>query len=275
MTPQESPETQQIKHLLEGIQQQYGYDFKNYAPDSVRRRLRHRLALYGLNSISELETRVMQDHSAADTLLQDLSINVTEMFRDPPLYPVLKAQVLPILAEHAHIKIWHAGCATGEEVYSMAILLSEAGLYPRTRLYATDFNNVVLKQAQSGRFKIDQMRHYVRNYHAAGGRRAFVDYYHTQYNTVVMNADLRQQMVFAHHNLTTDQVFGEMQMVVCRNVLIYFNRQLQETVIQLFYDSLEAGGILCLGSAETLQLSRLAAHFEVLDYDLRLYRKIK
>ncbi len=260
--------------LFEALHRRYGYDFRNYAYDSARRRVMHRVQLDNLNSISELQHRVLHDEAAADTLVRDLSINVTEMFRDPDFYMALHERVLPRLAQREHIKIWHAGCASGEEVYSMAILLSEEGLYGRSQLYATDFNNTVLDQAKSGIFPLDRMRGHVRNYQAAGGKRQFADYYHAQYDGVVMDSTLKKNLVFAHHNLTTDASFGEMQMVVCRNVLIYFNRELQERVFQLFTDSLGMGGILCLGSHETLQLSRVASQFEPISADQRIYCKM-
>jgi len=264
----------EISLLFEALYQQYGYDFRNYAYDSARRRVLHRVDLYNLNSISELQHRILYDEVVADTLMQDLSINVTEMFRDPLFYKVLREQMLPWLAKQEHIKIWHAGCASGEEAYSMAIMLTEAGLYEKSRLYATDFNNAVLDKAQSGVFPIKMMRSYIRNYQAAGGQQQFSDYYHARYESAVMNSELKKQLVFAHHNLTEDASFGEMQVVVCRNVLIYFNRKLQERVFQLFADSLCVGGFLCLGSHETIQLSCLASQFETVSTDQRVYRKL-
>ena len=262
----------EIELLFEALYRQYGYDFRNYSYESARRRVLHRTQLDNLNSISELQHRVLHDETAADTLVQDLSINVTEMFRDPLFYSALRKQVLPLLAEHEHIKVWHAGCASGEEAYSMAIMLTEMGLYGQSQLYATDFNNTALDKAKSGVFPIKMMRDYTRNYQEAGGRQQFSDYYHARYDGAVMDSALKKNLVFAHHNLTTDTSFGEMQIIVCRNVLIYFNRELQERVLQLFADSLCKGGFLCLGSHETLQLSSLAKRFETVSANRRIYR---
>ena len=264
----------EIELLFEGLYRCYGYDFRKYSYSSARRRVLHRINLDHLQSISELQHRVLHDDIAADTLVKDLSINVTEMFRDPAFYWALRQHVLPLLSEYKHLKIWHAGCASGEEVYSMAILLSEEKLYARSQLYATDFNNAILDRAKSGVFPLAHMRDYVRNYQMAGGDYEFSDYYHAQYDNAVVDSALKKNLLFAHHNLTTDTSFGEMQMVVCRNVLIYFDKELQEKVLQLFYDTLCEGGILCLGSHETLQLSSLANKFDVISPEQRIYRKV-
>ncbi len=259
--------------LFEAVHRRYGYDFSQYSRESTTRRVLHRVGQEGYSSISELQHHVLHDENIAEALLQDLSINVTEMFRDPGFYRALREHVVPLLAEHDHLKIWHAGCATGEEAYSMAILLAEENLYGKTRLYATDFNNTVLDKAKNGIFPLDHMRKNSANYHAAGCKESIADYYHANYDGAAMKKSLKRNMVFAHHNLVTDASFGEMQMVVCRNVLIYFNRELQERVFQLFFDSLSPGGILCLGSHETLMLSSAAKKFETVLADQRIYRK--
>lgn len=263
----------EIELLFKALHSRYGYDFRNYAPDSARRRVLYRLQLEGLESIGALQHRVLHDEALADSLLRDLSINVTGMFRDPGFYRTLREEAAPWLARQEHIKIWHAGCASGEEVYSMAILLTEEGLYDRSQLYATDFNNAVLEKAKSGIFPLHQMRSYVQNYQSARGREDFSDYYHAHYDGVIMDAALKKNILFSHHNLTTDSSFGEMQMVVCRNVLIYFAPSLQERVFHLLYDSLCEDGLLCLGSRETLLLSSLKHHFETLSSEQRIYKK--
>lgn len=271
----EGVERLEIDLLFEALHRRYGYDFRNYSAESAGRRVRRRVNQEGLGSISELQHRVLHDEEAADALLRALSINVTEMFRDPPFYQALRKHVLPLMADHEHLKVWHAGCATGEEVYSMAILLAEEKLYQRSRLYATDFNNVALDAAKSGIFALDRMRNYSGNYQAAGGTESFADYYHAKYDRAVMKSGLKERLVFAHHNLATDASFGEMQMVVCRNVLIYFDRELQERVFKLFTESLCMGGILCLGSHETIQLSGMAGRFDSVVPEQRIYCKVE
>lgn len=264
----------EIELLIEALYRCYGYDFRNYSYNSVRRRVLHRVKVNSLNSIAELQHSLLYDETVADVLIGDLSINVTEMFRDPLFYSALHEQVLPLLVDYEHLKIWHAGCASGEEVYSMAILLSEAGMYGNSQFYATDFNDNILDKAKNGVFPLDQMRNYVRNYQAAGGKQQFSNYYHARYDGAVINGTLKKNILFAHHNLTTDASFGEMQMVVCRNVLIYFNRELQESVLNLFAESLCTGGILCLGSHETIQLSSVATKFETISDKQRIYKKM-
>lgn len=263
----------ELELLLEALNQRYGYDFRNYNYNSIHRRIQHHLKLNKLGSFSELQHHILRDEKAADTLIKELSINFSEMFRDPLFYSSLREKVLPIIKSYQHIKVWHAGCSSGEEVYSMAILLCESGLYQRCQLYATDFNNAVLDQAKQGIFPIKMMQKNTRNYQDAGGEQHFSDYYHAHYDDVIMDANLSKNILFANHNLTTDASFGEMQIIICRNVLIYFNRALQERVFSLFANSLSSGGYLCLGSHETLQLSSLANQFETISNDHRIYRK--
>jgi chemotaxis protein methyltransferase CheR len=267
-------EWSEIETLFEAIYKRYGYDFRQYSRDSARRRVYQRVQYERLGSIPELQQLVIADKKAADALLKTLSINVTEMFRDPLFFKALRSKALPLLDEYSHLKIWHAGCATGEEVYSMAILLSEEGRYESSLLYGTDFNNSVLKRSQNGIFPLDGMRINSRNYHSAGGQHSLADYFHSNYNGAAMTSALKKNMVFAHHNLAIDECFAEMQMVICRNVLIYFDQALQQRVFKLFDDSLCVGGILCLGSHETLRLVDDAWRFEVIDSDQRIFRKV-
>lgn len=263
----------ELQLLLQAVYLKYGYDFRDYARASVKRRVQHLLAKEGLESISEMQYKVLYDPSFFEKLLLDLSINVTEMFRDPHFYLSIRKQVIPSLKQVPFIKIWHAGCSTGEEVYSMAILLKEEGLYERTQIYATDMNQVVLKQAKEGIYTINRLRQYTENYQKAGGLEAFSNYYDAHYDHVVMDNSLKTNILFSDHNLATDGVFGEMNLIMCRNVLIYFTRALQDRVIKLFSDSLCSGGFLCLGSKESIRFSTYSDTFEDIAKEEKIYRK--
>ncbi|MBT3202172.1 MAG: protein-glutamate O-methyltransferase CheR [Phycisphaerales bacterium] len=263
----------EISLLLEAIYLKYGYDFRNYAMSSVRRRIARRLKLSGLDRISEIQHRMLRDTEFFESLLCDLSINITEMFRDADFFAMMRDKVLPIYADCPSIKIWHAGCASGEEVYSMAILLHEAGLTDRTRIYATDFNEPILAQARQGLFPIDRIKEYTVNYQRAGGRHSFADYYTAEYDSAIIRPFLRKNIVFADHNLATDSVFAEVDLIICRNVMIYFGKQLQDHVLGLFHDSLCDNGILCLGSMESLNFSSYSDRFSVLAPDHQIYSK--
>jgi chemotaxis protein methyltransferase CheR len=263
----------EIQLLLQAIYLKYGYDFRNYAKASIKRRIQHRLTKSGMANVSAMQHKLLYDVAFFNTLLLDLSINVTEMFRDPNFYLALRKSVFPILKQFPYLKIWHAGCSTGEEVYSMAILLKEEGLYERTQIYATDMNEVVLKKAKEGIFAIDQLKHYTENYQKAGGKESFSDYYVAHYDHVVMDKSLKEHVLFSDHNLATDGVFGEMNLVVCRNVLIYFNRELQNRVLGLFLESLADRGFLCLGSKESIRFSEQSDNFDDVVKDEKIYQK--
>jgi len=263
----------EIDLLLEAIYIKYGYDFRNYSKASIRRRVRRHLSKSGLSNVSEMLHRVLYEPAFFDKLLLDLTINVTEMFRDPDFFKGLRDLVLPDLNSKSFVKVWHAGCATGEEVYSMAILLREGGFYKNFQIYATDTNEAVLQSAAKGIFPLARMKEYTRNYIKAGGRAGFASYYTARYDHALMHQDLKENIVFSHHNLVTDGVFGEMNLILCRNVLIYFNRELQERVFKLFTDSLVPGGYLCLGSKESLRLSTVRSRFESLADKKKIYRK--
>jgi len=263
----------EIRLLLDAVYLKYGYDFRNYARASVKRRVRRRLERSGLSSIAEMQHRVIHDTAFFEALLLDLSINVTEMFRDAPFFRTLRQRVVPLLKKLDFIRVWHAGCATGEEVYSMAILLQETGLYDRAQIYATDLNELVLKQAREGIFPIDRLKQYTANYQAAGGTESFADYYVAHYDGAMVDKSLKKNIVFADHNLVTDGVFGEMNLILCRNVLIYFDRELQDRVFQLLSDSLCERGFLCIGSKETIRFSTCAEDFEAFDDRVRIFRK--
>jgi chemotaxis protein methyltransferase CheR len=265
----------EIELLLEGIFRQYGFDFRAYAYASIRRRLWKRIEEEKLSSISALQERVLHQPEMMEKLLLDLSINVTAMFRDPGFYQTFREHVVPLLRTYPFIRIWHAGCSTGEEVYSMAILLREEGLYDRSRIYATDINEVVLQKAKTGIFPLDRMQEYTENYLKAGGRRAFSEYYTAKYDGAIFRPSLLQNVVFSQHNLVTDRSFAEVNVILCRNVLIYFDRTLQHRVHGLFYDSLAMFGILGLGSKESLRLSKYEDCYEPVSNAQKLYRKIR
>lgn len=263
----------EIRLLLEAIFHIYGYDFRSYSKASIRRRVMHRLNLSGLPSIMEMIDRVMKDRQFFVSLLNDLTVNVTEMYRDPMFYRRFREEVVPLLKTFPFIKIWHAGCSTGEEIYSMAILLEEEGLYDRAMIYATDIDKNVLATAKKGIYSISSIRQYGENYVQAGGKSSLSDYYTCKYDGVIIDQRLRRNILFADHDLATDQVFGEMNVIVCRNVLIYFDRDLQRRVFQLFRDSLDLGGVLCLGTKESLNFSGIAEEFEPVDAQMKIFRR--
>mgnify|MGYP003700558395 FL=1 len=263
----------EIRLLLEAIYQLYGYDFRSYSPASMRRRIMHRLTMSGFSTVLEMTDRVLRDRQFFVVLLNDLTVNVTEMFRDPEFYKAFREEVVPVLKTFPFIKIWHAGCSTGEEIYSMAILLEEEGLYERAMLYATDIDKNVLAAAKKGIYPIHAFKQYTDNYRRAGGRQSLSDYATARYDSVIMEQRLKRNIVFADHDLATDQVFGEMHVILCRNVLIYFDRPLQQRVFKLFGESLDMGGFLCLGTKESLRFSGNEESFDVVNRSLRIFRK--
>jgi chemotaxis protein methyltransferase CheR len=258
--------------LLEAIYQKYHYDFKDYSRAHLKRRLVYRMRAADLESLSHLQHKILYDRSFFETLLLDLSINVTEMFRDPSFYLAVRKKVIPRLKKYPFIKVWHAGCSTGEEVYSMAILLKEEELYDKTQIYATDFNTLVLQRAKQAIYPIDMIKEYTQNYQKAGGTNSFAEYYTAKYNSVILEPSLKERIVFADHNLVTDGVFGEMNMILCRNVLIYFTKKLQTRVIKLFMESLAPSGFLCLGSKESLQFSEYFPYFSPYIENEKIYQ---
>jgi len=273
MTPQEI-EKLEIELLLEAILRRHGYDFRHYAHASLKRRMKHLMANHGLTHISEILPRALHDEAFFDAFLKDMSIVVTEMFRDPKVFLTLRQKVVPLLKTYPIFKVWHAGCATGEEVYTLAILLTEEDLYDRAQIYATDYNVHSLEIAGKGIYPVDKIKQYTENHHKAGGKVPFSDYYYAQYGSAKMQESLKAKIIFSHHNLVSDSVFGEMNLIMCRNVLIYFDRELQNRVLNLFYQSLEPLGILCLGTKETLAFSDVADKFEIVAKDEKIYRKI-
>jgi chemotaxis protein methyltransferase CheR len=268
-------ETLEIDLVLEGIYQQYGYDFRAYARGSIKRRLWRRVYAEGLESISGLQERVLHDQDAMNRLLKDLSINVTSMFRDPDFFIAIRRKVVPMLRTYPFVRIWNAGCSTGEETYSLSILLSEEGLADRTKIYATDINETVLDFAKQGVFPIDKMRDYTENYIAGGGKTAFSEYYVADQLGARFNDSLRENVIFAQHNLASDRSFNEFQMIICRNVMIYFDRSLQERVHDLFYSSLGMSGVLALGRKESIKFTRNASAYEEIDSNEKLYKRVR
>ncbi|HET7315705.1 protein-glutamate O-methyltransferase CheR [Salinisphaera sp.] len=250
----------------------HGYDFSGYARASLKRRVEQLAADLGVSGIAHLIPRLIYEPSLLGEVIARLSVPVSEMFRDPEVFAALREQVLPVLSSYPRVNIWQAGCALGEEVYSMAILAEEAGLLPRCRFYATDINDKALSHAAEGIFAARRLDDFAANYRSAGGERDFADYYRSRYDLIRMRRTLRDRVVFAHHNLVTDGVFAETHLIMCRNVLIYFSRALKERVLQLFADSLVRGGYLVLGTRETLQFSALAPLFETVSEANRIYR---
>ena len=264
----------EIDLLLEGVYRHYGFDFRSYAYASLKRRLWKRIEAEGLSTISQLQNLVLHDTAAMERLLLDLSVTVSAMFRDPSFYVAFRERVVPVLRTYPFIRMWHAGCSTGEEVYSMAILLEEEGLYDRSRIYATDINEVVLARARDGIYALDRMQEYTQNYLRAGGRQSFSEYYTAKYDHALFGPTLRRNVVFAQHNLVTDRSFSEFNVILCRNVMIYFDRKLQESVHQLFYESLPVYGFLALGNKESLRLSKYEEYFEAVDAKEKIYRRV-
>jgi chemotaxis protein methyltransferase CheR len=255
--------------LLGGIREVYGHDFHGYSRPSLERRLKQWLQRSGYDSIGAAHGPLMREPALFDSLVRGITVNVTSMFRDAEVFQLLREQVLPQLKTHPFVRIWHAGCATGEEVYSMAILLHEAGLQGRYRLYATDLNDEVLAHARLGVYPLKAVQDFTRNYQRSGGRASFADYYTAHYGRAVMAARLKEHIVFANHNLATDGSIGEMHLVFCRNVLIYFNDELKARCHRMFDSSLSGGGYLCLGNRERLQHHV----YEAVGIGTGLYRK--
>jgi len=266
-------ENVELELLLQAIYLKYGYDFRDYSRAHIKRRVIHYLASNDLPNISTLQHLILTERKYFEELMQELSINVTEMFRNPGFYKSIRENVVGILSTYPYLKIWHAGCSTGEEVYSLAILLQEEGLYDRTRIYATDFNPRVIRSAREATFPIKHIKEYTANYQKSGGQTSFSDYYRATDNSVIFDKSLTRNMVFAEHNLVTDRVFAEVNMVISRNVLIYFNRKLQNRVLNLFNESLVIGGFLGLGSKETISFSDIADKYKVIDAKEKIYKK--
>ena len=259
--------------LLDAIHRRYGYDFRNYTPASLKRRIRNLTVRSSYPSISAMIPPLLANPSFGAKLIYGLSVTVSEMFRDPEFFRTMREQVIPYLKTYPFVRIWHAGCATGEEVYSLAIVLKEENFYDRATIFATDFNDVVLDKARQGIYPLERMKEYTANYQRSGGTGTFARYFRTGYDAAILDHTLKKNIAFANHNLVTDGVFSEMHLVICRNVLIYFNKTLQDQVLRLFHESLVHGGILALGSKESIQFNQVADKFKPLSGKWKIYQK--
>lgn len=263
----------ELDDLLGVVKLRYGYDFTDYAFASLKRRILRFASIASVGDLFELQFRLVNDNIFFSWFVQSVTVNVTEMFRDPHAYKALREEVLPKLAAYPIIKIWHAGCSSGEEVFSMAILLYEQGLLGRTRIYATDINPVMLEKASSGIISATHMKEYTQNYILSGGKNDFSSYYTAKYDNAIINKELRKDIIFSQHNLVTDSVFNEFHLVVCRNVIIYFNKDLQARVINLFYDSLSPFGYLLLGIKESLLFTGMRDKFDTVNVKNKIFKR--
>ncbi|MFL9845654.1 CheR family methyltransferase [Flavobacterium rhizosphaerae] len=265
----------QLEILINDIFEYYGYDFSGYSRASFKRRIDRIYQLENFNDFSELLSRIRSDSVYFKTVVEEITVNVTEMFRDPHVYQILRNTILPLLAVKPFIRIWHAGCSTGEEVFSMAVLLKEANLLHKCLLYATDLNPAVLGVAKKGVFPLRMMQQYSENYMNSGGQNDFSDYYIANYGLAKFSEDLMERMVFSQHNLVSDSSFNEFDLILCRNVLIYFDKQLQDKALSLFDESLSNLGYLVLGTKETINFSPIQHKYERVNGREKIWKKIK
>jgi chemotaxis protein methyltransferase CheR len=264
----------EIGLLLEGVYRAHGFDFRDYSRASIKRRILELMRLEKLGTVSAFQNKLLHEPGCLDRFVLGLSVHATAMFRDPTFYSTFRRKAVPLLRTYPTVQIWVAGCSTGEEVYSLAILLQEENLYEKCRIYATDISPVVLRRAREGIFPLSAMREYTNNYHKAGGQHEFSDYYTAHYDNVIFNPTLRHNVVFSEHNLATDGSFNEFQVIMCRNVMIYFNKELQARVHNLFYESLSMFGVFGLGNKESLKFTPRAAFYQNINHNDKLYRKV-
>lgn len=265
---------EEVELLLNDIVTTHGYDFTSYSTASVKRRINRLFILDHFKDFEDFRKRVLHDKNYIRRFVQEITVNVTEMFRDPLFYKLIREQVLPVLATYPFIRIWHAGCSTGEEVYSMAILLKEAGVMHKSLLYATDINPGVLDQVTRGIYPLRSLRQFSENYILSGGKKDFSSYYTAKYDLAKLDDELRSKMIVSTHNLVSDRSFNEFQLIICRNVLIYFNKTLQDKVLDLFDNSLEPRGFLALGSKEQIKFASIGKKYEQLDPKEKVWRKL-
>jgi chemotaxis protein methyltransferase CheR len=263
----------EIQLLLEALYQRYHYDFRNYARASIKRRLVQALEQLGFATVSAMQAALLHDPAMLERLLGYLTVQVSEMFRDPAYFRALREKVVPHLRTYPSLKVWVAGCSHGEELYSLAILFREEGLEERTIFYATDINPAALQAAEAGVYPLEQLRKFTANHQKSGGKSSLSDYYTADYGRAIFDKSLRSRVVFSDHSLVTDAVFGEMHLISCRNVLIYFDRPLQDRAIALFRDSLARKGFLGLGSKESLRFSAHAGAFADFAPDERIFQR--
>jgi chemotaxis protein methyltransferase CheR len=266
-------ENAQVDDFFEELLQKYGYDFRDYARASVLRRLSRFMMHTKLPDMDALREAVTGDSQFFEHFLQELTVNVTEMFRDPTFFLALRQKIVPILSTYPYIKIWDAGCSTGEELFSLVIMLKEENLLKRTRIYATDINQKVLQQAKEGIFPISQMVHYTKNYQKAGGKSSLSEYYHAHHGGAIFDNQLLENVIFYPHNLATDESFNEFHLIICRNVLIYFNKQLQERVFGIFLKSLAPLGYMGLGKKESILFATNPQSFDTIDREEKIFRR--
>jgi len=264
----------EVELLLEGVYRAHGFDFRDYSRASIKRRILELMRIEKVDTVSAFQDKLLHDTNCLERFVLGLSVHATAMFRDPSFYSTFRRKAVPLLKTYPTVQIWIAGCSTGEEVYSLAILLAEEKLYDKCRIYATDISQVVLRKARDGIFPLSAMREYTNNYHQAGGTHEFSDYYTAQYDSVIFNPALRHNVVFSEHNLATDGSFNEFQVILCRNVMIYFNQELQARVHNLFYDSLSMFGVFGLGNKESLKFTPRADFYQHINDNDRLYRKV-
>lgn len=274
MTPEEISD-EELSLLLNEIVGKYGYDFTSYSTASVKRRISRLFVLDHFQTVADFRKRVLHDNTYIKRFVEEITVNVTEMFRDPGFYKMLRTQVLPVLATYPFVRIWHAGCSTGEEVYSMAILLKEAGIMHKSLMYATDINPGVLDHVVKGIYPLRNLKLYSENYILSGGKEDFSSYYTAKYDLAKFDDDLKSKMIVSTHNLVSDRSFNEFQLIICRNVLIYFNKSLQDNVLELFDNSLEPRGYLALGSKEHIKFASISKNYEQLDPKEKVWRKLK
>jgi chemotaxis protein methyltransferase CheR len=270
----ENIESIELDLLLDAVFRLYGYDFRDYAKTSMRRRVANIMKKEEVNTISALQDRVLHDPRSWDRFLDGLSVNVSAMFRDPGFFLAFRQHAIPVLRTYPFIRIWQAGCSLGEEAYSLAIMLEEEGLYDRSLIYATDINEVSLRQAREAIYPAELMQKYTQNYVQAGGQRSFSEYYTARYDFAILRPTLQRNIVFSQHNLVSDAPFNEFNVILCRNVMIYFNRGLQERTHNLFHESLAMFGILGLGSRESLRFMPHEHMYEPLVPGEKLYRRV-
>jgi chemotaxis protein methyltransferase CheR len=263
----------ELEEVLQIIMQYYGYDFRDYSVSSLKRRISRFMEVAAIKDVFELRYYLINNKEYFPYFLQNITVNVTEMFRDPEFYMDLRAMIIPVLSAYPIIKIWHAGCATGEEVFSMCIMLEEEGLLNRTQIYATDINPANLIKAKQGIIPLSLMKGYTQNYLSSGGKNDFSSYYTARYDNAVIDKSLTRNIIFSRHNLVTESSFNEFQLIICRNVLIYFNKSLQEKVFHLFYDSLAPKGFLAIGIKESLLFSGLRDKFETISSKCKIFKR--
>lgn len=273
MNKEKNISNDELAELVQIVLHQYNYDFTDYSSASLKRRIHRFMDLHFIDTAYDLKFNLTNDKEFFNKFLQTVTINVTDMFRDPTFYKVLREKIFPQLATYPIIKIWHAGCATGEEAFSLAILLHEEKLLERCRIYATDLNTVNLDTARKGIIPLSNMKQYTGNYHRSGGKNDFSTYYTARYDYVLINKEIRKNIIFSHHNLAGDTIFNEFQLILCRNVLIYFNPVLQNKVINLLYQSLSPFGYLALGMKESLLFTDLNSKFDTVYNSVKIFKR--